>query len=161
MRVSQRQTYEAGPDRVWAMLTDPAYRQEVCAATGALSYEVDSDADDAGGTVRVSRALPAPDHKAVRKLVGDTVTVEQTETWGPAEEDGTRRAELRLQVKGQPATMTGASTLAPDGSGSALEIEAELKVRIPLVGGSLEKELAAAVTAGLAQELEVGRRYLS
>lgn len=161
MRVSQRQTYEVGTDRVWAMLTDPAYREEVCAATGALSYEVDSNADDAGGTVRVSRVLPAPDHKAVRKLVGDTVTVEQTETWGPAEEDGTRRAELRLQVKGQPATMTGSSTLAPDGSGSALDIEAELNVRIPLVGGSLEKELAAAVTAGLAQELEVGRRYLS
>ncbi len=161
MQVSRRQTYEAGPDRVWAMLTDPAYRDEVCAATGALSYDVDSAADDAGGTVRVSRALPAPGHKAVRKLVGDTVTVEQTETWGPAEEDGTRRAELRLVVKGQPASMTGTSTLAPDGSGATLDVEGELRVRIPLVGGSLERELATAITAGLAQELEVGRRYLS
>ena len=161
MQVSERQTYEAGPDRVWAMLTDPAYREEVCTATGALSYDVDSDADDTGGTVRVSRVLPAPGHKAVRTLVGDTVTVEQTETWGPAADDGTRRGELRLEVKGQPAMMTGTSTLAPDGSGSALDIEAELRVRIPLVGGSLEKELATAIAAGLAQELEVGRSYLS
>ena len=161
MQVSERQTYEAGPDRVWAMLTDPAYREEVCTGTGAQSYEVNSDADDGGGTVRVSRVLPAPGHKAVRTLVGDTVTVEQTETWGAAEDDGTRRGELRLQVKGQPATMTGTCTLASDRSGSALDIEAELKVRIPLIGGSLEKELAAAITAGLAQEFQVGRRYLS
>lgn len=161
MRLSERRTYQAAPDRVWAILTDPAYREEVCAATGALSYDVDIDAGYGGGTVRVSRVLPAPGHKAVRKLVGDTVTVEQTETWGPAEEDGTRRAELRLQVKGQPASMTGTSTLAPDGSGTALDVKGELKVRIPFVGGSLEKELAAAVTAGLAQELEAGRRYLS
>ena len=55
----------------------------MCAATGATSWDVAVDADESGGTVTVTRVLPAEVPDAVRRIVGETVTVTQTETWEP------------------------------------------------------------------------------
>ena len=161
MKVSERHDYEATPDTVWAMITDPAWREQVCAATGATSWDVAVDADASGGTVSVTRVLPAEVPDAVRRIVGSSVTVTQTETWGAAAADGTRKGDVELQVKGQPATMKASSTLAPSADGTQLRMDGELKVRIPLVGGKVEKELAKAIRMALQKEQEVGRRWLA
>ncbi len=161
MKLSERHDYDAPPEMVWAMITDPAWRERVCAATGARTWDVFVDADETGGVVEVTRVLPAEVPDSVKALVGETVTVTQKEVWGPASGDGTRRADVTLQVKGQPATMTGSSTLGPAAEGSQLLISGDLKVKIPLFGGKLEKELAKAVTTALTKEHEVGREYLS
>ena len=161
MKVSERHDYEATPDTVWAMITDPAWREQVCAATGATSWDVAIDADAAGGTVSVTRVLPAEVPDAVRRIVGETVTVTQTETWGAAAADGTRQGDVELQVKGQPATMKASSILAPSAGGTQLQMDGELKVRIPLIGGRLEKELAKAIRMALQKEQEVGRTWLA
>jgi len=161
MKVSERHDYDAAPDAVWAMITDPAWREQVCAATGAIRWDVVVDADETGGTVEVTRVLPAELPDPVRRIVGDTVTVTQAETWGPAAADGTRRADVQLRVKGQPATMTATNTLAPAAGGTRLLMSGELTVKIPLVGGRLEKELARAVSIALQKEHDVGRTYLA
>jgi hypothetical protein len=161
MKLSERHDYEAAPDRVWAMITDPAWREQVCAATGATRWDVTVDADESGGRVEVTRVLPAEVPDAVRRIIGETVTVTQTETWGAAKADGTRQGDVELQVKGQPATMKGSSRLAPSAGGTQLQMDGELKVRIPLIGGRLEKELVKAIKMALRKEQEVGRRWLA
>ncbi len=161
MKLSERHDYAAGPEAVWAMITDPAWREQVCAATGASTWDVFVDADETGGTVEVTRVMPSDVPASVKAIVGETVTVTQTETWGPAADDGTRRADVELRVKGQPATMTGSSTLAPSEAGTQLLVSGDLKVRIPLVGGRLEKELSKAITMALTKEHEIGQTYLA
>ncbi len=161
MRLTTRHVYGSPPAAVWAMFIDPAFRDDVCAATGASSWTVDIDADDQGGVISISRTIPAQLSKAVTTLVGDSVTVVQTETWEAADGDRTRRGTVILDVVGQPAAMRGTSLLAAGQSETVMAVDGELEVRIPLLGGRLERELAKALSAGLAQEHEVGRRYLS
>lgn len=160
MKLNEGHDYPAAPDAVWAMLTDPAWREQVCAATGAKSWAVRVEADESGGTIEVTRVMPSEVPGAVRRIVGDTVTVTQTETWGAATGGG-RQADVQLRVKGQPAVMTGSSTLAPSAAGTRQLVSGELKVRIPLLGGTLEKELAKAIRMALGKEHEVGQAYLA
>ena len=161
MQFSERLDYPAAPHAVWAMYCDPAFREQVCTATGATSHHVDVSADEAGGTVRVTRVLPARMSESIRKLVGDTVTVTQTETWGAADGLGARRADVSLRVQGQPASMTGTHTLAPTDAGCSLQVTGDLKVSIPFFGGRLESELAKVVGGALRREHQVGQRYLT
>lgn len=161
MKLSEQHLYDAPPGAVWEMITDPAFRDDVCRATGASSWDVRMDVGDEGGTVSISRVLPAEVSDAVRKLVGETVTIVQHEVWGVAGPDGARSADVRLEVRGQPASMAGTHTLTPSGGGAALRMSGDLKVTIPFLGGRLEKELGKAVSAGLTKEHEVGLRYLA
>jgi len=161
MQLTTRHSYDATPAAVWAMFIDPAFRDDVCQATGATTWTVDIAADDGGGTVTVTRTMTTAGSPAVRKVVGDTVTVVQTETWGAPNGSGVRRAEVLLDVVGKPAAMRATSELSAAGTGAVMAVEGALEVRVPLFGGRLEQELAKAVRAGLATEHEVGRRYLS
>jgi len=161
MELTDRNRYDAPLDAVWAMLTDPAFRDDVCRATGASSWDVHIGVDDGGGTVSVRRVLPAEVSDVVRSLVGETVTIVQEETWGPLEPNGARSADVLLRVDGQPVAMRGTTRLSPAGAGAVLETVGDLEVRIPLVGGKLAKELGAAVTAAFTKEHEVRQRHLA
>ena len=161
MQFSERLDYLAAPHAVWAMYCDPAFREQVCTATGASSHHVDVTADEAGGTITVTRVLPARMSESIRKLVGDTVTVTQTESWGTADSSGARRADVTLRVEGKPASMTGTHTLVPAGTGCELQVVGDLKVAIPFLGGRLESELAKVIGGALRREQQVGQRYLA
>lgn len=162
MHFSERLDYPAAPDAVWAMYCDPAFREQVCTATGATSHHVDVMADEAGGTITVTRVLPAQMSESIRKLVGDTVTVTQTESWGgAADSSGARRADVTLRVEGKPASMAGTHTLMPAGTGCSLQVVGDLKVAIPFIGGRLESELAKVIGGALRREQQVGQRYLA
>lgn len=160
MKFFEQHQYEAPADAVWAMLTDRAFRDDVCRATGATQYDVDVAADHSGGTISVRRVIEARVSEAAKRFVGETVTIVQSEQWGPAAADGSRSADLRLDVEGQPAKMTGTHALIGQGASTLFEVAADLKVSIPLLGGRIEKEIAKAVSAGLAEEYKLGQRYL-
>ncbi len=161
MKFLEQHQYDAAPADVWAMLCDRTFREDVCRATGARQWEVEIHADAGGGTVTVTRVIAANVSDAIKKLVGETVTIAQTEQWGAAVEGGARSADMHLDVEGQPATMTGTHSLVPQGASTLFEVAGNLKVSIPLLGGRIEKEIAKAVSAGLNEEHTLGVRYLS
>ncbi len=161
MKLTEQHRYDAAPEAVWAMLCDPAFRDDVCRATGAQQWEVDIDADTTGGTVRVTRQIAAQVSDALKKFVGDTVTIVQTERWGAAGGDGARSSDLRLDVVSQPAAMTGTQSLTALDAGTVFALAGDLKVSIPLLGGKIEKEIAKAVSAGQAEEHRLGVHYLA
>jgi hypothetical protein len=166
MRLSERLDYEAAPDDVFAMITDKAFREDVCKAAGALSWSVEVDTAGAGGSagagaaVTVRRVMPADVPDMVKKLVGDTIEVVQTEQWEPAD-GAVRRAEVLVEISGQPARMIGTATIGPSGAGALLAVDGDLKVAIPLLGGKLEKEVARGIRAALRVEHRRGVAYLS
>lgn len=159
MDLQRELRYDAGVDAVYAMLCDKDFREQVCEATLAKSYEVSIDAAGDTASVRVSRALEAPD--IAKKFVGDTMDVVQTERWQAPDADGTRRADLEVVIPGKPGAMKGTVVLAPDGDGSVETISGDVKVKIPLVGGKVEKEIARGIVAGIKAEGQVGRDWLA
>jgi hypothetical protein len=163
MRIDTEITYPGATlDQAVELVLDPEFRAAVCEATHALDYDVEVDEHgDGSATVRVHRVMPAEVPDFVRKFVGESVDVTQTEEWGPADGAGRRTADLLLEIKGQPARMTGAIVLEPTSDGVRESITGDLKVSIPLVGRKIEPEIAKGVLAAVRVEERTGRGWLA
>lgn len=151
----------ASPDEVFALAVDPKFRGAVCAATHAMDYDVDVDhRDDDTATVTIRRTMPAEVPDFVKRFVGETVDVLQTEKWAAADATGRRKADLTVQIKGQPAKMTGTATSEVVGDGARTVIRGDLKVSIPFVGKQIEAEIAKSLLAAISKEQDVADQWL-
>ncbi|MGD7706634.1 DUF2505 domain-containing protein [Microlunatus sp. Y2014] len=155
MDISSRAEFAADPARVFEMLTTKEFLDEVCVAGHAREYECSVS----GSTTTSRRVLPAPD--SASKFTGPTLTVVEEITWGDARPDGGRTGQVKLTVPGQPVNLSGTVELAPGGPGSTIDLKADLKVNIPLLGKKLEQSAAPAILAGFDVQQQVGQRWLA
>jgi uncharacterized protein DUF2505 len=141
---------------------DPEFRAAVCRATKSVDFEVDVQVDDDGYTeVVVSRTLPAHVPDMVKRLVGDTVEIIQSESWAPDDDSGLYTAELTVQVVGQPAVLRGSLIVDADDEGAVQIVQGEIRVSMPFIGRRFENELAKGIVAAARREQEIGRGWLS
>ena len=156
MQISATISYPSGttPAQVYELATDADFRGEVCEATHALDYDVSVDAHDDTAKVVVSRTMPADVPDFMKKMIGETVDVVQTEDWGAPDADGQRTADVVVQIKGQPAKMVGSASILETGGGIEMRIEGDLKVAIPFIGKKVEPEIAKGIYAAIKREQE-------
>jgi hypothetical protein len=155
MNLSNHLDFGAQPADVYAMMTNQKYLDEVCVASGSLSYNASVE----GSTTKTSRTLPAPD--SARRFTGPQLTVNEEVVWEQPSSDGSRDAAVTMTVLGQPVTFRGKLRLSPGGRGSVVDVTGELKVAIPILGRKLEESAAPAVMAGYETQQEVGDRWLA
>lgn len=162
MRFLRTLTYDASADDVHAMLTDPAFREKVCATGGALRHQVSVTGTGSDTQVVVEQAQPADGIPSfAKKFVGEEIQIVQKEVWS-----GPTGASFDVNIPGKPGQLLGALTLAQSGSESGSgsttteSIEGDLKVNIPLVGGKLEKLIGELLGDALKHEERVGRAWL-
>jgi hypothetical protein len=160
MRFSHELSYDASPDEVRAMIADPAFRERVCEAMHASSYDVSVTSSSTGSgesvTVVVDQTQPArgiPSYAT--RLLGDEIRIIQRETWTDAS-----RGSLTLEIPGKPGTFDGTVVLTGDSS-TVETVDGEVKVRVPLVGGKLESLVGDLFRAALGAEERVGRAWLA
>jgi uncharacterized protein YndB with AHSA1/START domain len=149
--------YDAPPERVYAMLTDRSFREQVCDAQRVLEKSVTIAPNGAGTTVTVDqkqRAAGIPSF--AQKVVGDQIHIVQKESWTTASD-----ADLEVGIPGKPGHLLGTVTLRPEGTGTVQTVTGEIKVNIPLVGGKLEKLIADMLARALDTENRVGHRWLA
>jgi hypothetical protein len=75
-----------------------------------------------------------------RMLPGDT-KIMRTETWRRGA-DGTVHGEFTISARGVPSSGSGTMLLEPVSTGSRLRVRGTVEVRIPLVGGGIERYVA-------------------
>src|SRR5699024_8393266 len=75
----------------------------------------------------------------VQRFAKARVSIEQTEAWSAADDDGARDANATIKVPMIKATATAIIKLYPteDGSGTVVETEGSVKSTIPLVGSKI------------------------
>jgi uncharacterized protein YndB with AHSA1/START domain len=157
MKIRHQLTYDASPEQVYAMLSDPAFRDKVCAAMDTVKHDVSIDADPKHMSVRIdmvqhTKGVPG----FAKKVVGDETRIIQSERWA-----GGTGADLDLEIPGKPGHIRGRITLTGDGSGTVESFEGEAKVNVPLVGGKLEGLIHKLFIAGMDTEQRVGTRWLA
>ena len=163
MQISATISYPSGttPAQVYELATDADFRGEVCEATHALDYDVSVDAHDDIAKVVVSRTMPADVPDFMKKMIGETVDVVQTEDWGVPDADGQRTADVVVQIKGQPAVMNGTAAIVASGGEVVMQIEGDLKVSIPFFGKKVEPEIAKGIYAAVDKEQKTAATRLS
>jgi hypothetical protein len=156
--------YEADPERAFEVLQDPAFLEKVCVDNGAVEHSVSVEPKDDGGVViTTTRVLPTKDVPPVVKgFVGETLTVTEVDTWGPAGADGSRTGTVTLDITGAPVKLTGDLTFAPAGDGASVErLSGNLKAGIPLFGGQVEKAAEPAVRAAIKVKQRTATAWLA
>jgi uncharacterized protein YndB with AHSA1/START domain len=149
-------TYDAPMTDVGEMLMEPAFREQVCRAQGAIRTEVTITGDGTKRVVvdQVQKADGIPSY--ARKFVGDEINLVQTEQWSGLED-----ATVEVEIPGKPGQMTGTITLTESGGTTTEHVEMTIKVNLPLVGGKVESLIADLLRKALKAENAVGRTYLA
>jgi hypothetical protein len=157
MKFRHELRYDAAPEQVFEMLADPAFRQAACEAQDVISADVQLDRDDEGFTLVIDMLQRTDDLPGfARTFAGASTQAIQRETWTSAS-----GGDLSIEAPGKPTRMSGTIRLEPDGAGTKEVVELEIKVKVPLIGGKLEKLMADKVTAGMDAEHQAGAAYLS
>ena len=156
MKFRHELSYDAPPAQVYAMLADPEFRQQSCAAMEVISADVQLDHDGEGFTLVVDQLQNTKDLPAfARTFAGESTQAIQREVW-LSKESG----NLSIESPGKPTSASGTIRLEPAGTGTTEVVELEIKVRVPLIGGKLEKLMAEKVAAGMDVEHTVGVTWL-
>jgi len=160
VKLSERYEYPATPEQVFALVSDPTFREESCRHQGARDYTVSVTAEGDATVVTIERTMESDMPDFIKKLTGDSVTVTQVEKWGPADASGARTADVTVDIQGQPARMRGTSTIAGSGAVTVMTLDGDVKVSLPLIGKRIEPEVAKAISASLREEVEFGTSRL-
>lgn len=157
MRFHHELTYAAPPDVVFAMLADPAFREQVAREQGVLSVEVTLTPHDDGFSlvsdqVQNTAGLPA----IARRIAGDSTRAVITEEWTSA-----AGGSIEITAPGKPTRATGTITLEPEVNGTREVVDLDVKVKVPLLGGKLEKLMVDTIEEGYEVEHQVGTAWLA
>ncbi len=154
-------TYSTDVESVFALIRDPAFRTESCAAQGSVEHDVQVDDDGTSATVTITRLQEAPVPAYVKKFVGELAKVTQTERWSAPDASGDRTATIKVVIHGQPAGMTGSARLRslPDGD-TEFTVEGEVKVAVPFLGRRFEPPIVDAIVDSVVQDVELGTARL-
>jgi hypothetical protein len=159
MRVTHH--FDADVETVFALMSDPDFCMRKYADAGATDIQVDSDKREDGPTLVSRRKVTIDLPGFAKKVMQPTNTVQQTDEWAPAADDGTRVCRYKVEVQGVPSRIDGTVTLTAEGGGTRQEVEAEVKVSIPLLGGKLEKFAVDNGIKALDHEAEFTAKELS
>ena len=166
MDIDADMTYDAGPVQVMEVIADPAFQDEKCRQTGALSHVVSVTNPGGRTVIDTIRGMPMdslPDF--ARALLGGKLEVHEVQDWGPAGADGSRDGQLTVEILNTPMRLKGTLAMRPgsaDGSnGTTVAIRSELKANIPFVGGKAEEAAAGPIRGAITKEQELGREWLA
>lgn len=147
----------ARAEQVYAMLQDPAFREQVCDFQGVLSKTVSITAAGDGMSVKIDQVQAAQGIPSfAKKFVGEEINIVQEEQWSSP-----TAATVTVTIPGKPGDMSGDVLVAEDDAGTTETVRMDVKVGIPLIGGKIEGLIADLLTKALRAENKVGREWLS
>jgi len=159
LKFTKETIFQAAPEQVFEVLTQEPFRHALAEAADMHRWEISVEETSKGILVAntvwyrsTSDRLPA----AAQKVVGTEVAIHQVETW-TSYEGGT----IEMEMPGKPGHIKGTFSLDYDGAASTQRVDADISVRIPLLGKTLEKILAGEFTDTLDIQARLGNEYLS
>jgi hypothetical protein len=159
MRFQHTTTYDASAEDVFAMLTEPAWREKVGAAQGVVSVTVTvtpEGPDSTGRRVVIDQVQNTAGLPAIaKKIAGDTTRAVVTEVWSSP-----TAATIEIVAPGKPTRATGTVSLVPEGASTRHVTDLEVTVKVPIIAGKLEKLMADNIEKGLEIEEAVGAAWL-
>ncbi len=158
------QSFPADPATLFQLLANEGFILAKCEATGSLSASATvtpgQEGDLQAATVLVNtRVLPADLPGPAKSLVGDTITVTETQSWTPAASDGSRDANVSVEFSG-PMKFSGQLKLRPTATGSEITTTGKFTASVPFIAGKIEKVAAEQTTRYLNAEERVARERL-
>jgi hypothetical protein len=162
MHYRHTMTYDALAPAVYAMLIDPAFQQrraEWGRPVAAESSVTPGPGD--GATIALSRTLNIDPPTFLKALVGNNITILESQAWADADGAAERTGTLNVEIKGQPGGVNGTLHMFSDGGKTTVDVDAEVKVKVPLIGGKVENYVAGMLDKLLTKDAQLGQAWLA
>lgn len=147
---------------VTGVFTDEAFLKHVSEKVGGTLKSVTVDGDtSAAFTLTAVRTLPTkrlPD--MVRKFVGDSLTVTQTEHWSAPAPDGSRSAKVTMTVAGVPVTVDAEQRLVAAGTDTRVDLDGTVSSSIPFMGSKIASAAEPMIGKALNLQATEARKWL-
>jgi hypothetical protein len=160
MRFEVRSELPCSPEEVWAILESPEYDARMARESTSTREIVERRHE--GGVlytrrrISLSREIPGP----MKKVIGsDRITYDQ-ENWLPDGGD-TLRWKITPMMGADRFHGEGTTRVVPTQGGSERIIHGELQIRVPLLGGKMEKKLVDDVVASYEKAAVIIRQILA
>ena len=156
MQFTQSISYPGTVKEVVAMYLTPAYLERrfgQFVVEGSSTVSVEGERVSFAGTVR-PELIPA----AAARFVKSDLRISFTEEWATNEAEATSRTSVT--VDGAPVSVEATSTLAPVEAGSVRVVTGNVSVRVPLLGGRIEKEAVAHLGRVVEREQALATQWL-
>ncbi|MFC2777429.1 MAG: DUF2505 domain-containing protein [Pauljensenia sp.] len=156
MEFTQSICYPASADEVVAMYLAPAYLERRFGAflvEGSARIRVEGQRITLDGECR-PELIPA----AAARFVASPLRVTFTEEW--ASDEARARSRSSVTVDGAPVSVEATSTLAASEGGCTREVVGSVSVRVPLLGGRIEREAVARLGGVANREEELAAAWL-
>lgn len=156
MEFTQSISYPGTVDEVVAMYLTPDYLQRRFTpflVEGTARTSVEGQRITLGGQCR-PELLPA----AAARFVNAPLRITFTEEW--ASDEAGARSRSSVAVDGAPVSAEATSTLAASEGGCTREVAGSVSVRVPLLGGRIEREAVAHLDRVAQREQELAAAWL-
>lgn len=153
----------ASVEQVFSAFGNEDYWRARLALFGNGAATLDSLAVDADGTVSAAVAINLVRErlpKVVSRLHGLGLDLVQTERWSRME-DGRLRGQVNVAAIGVPLSGAGEGVVAPVCDGSRLNYTATVEVKVPLIGGQVEKFIGGQLADGINEILRVTTEWIA
>ena len=140
MQYNDQHRFKQSVDALTAMYFTQRYHEEKYRLMKATEVSVLSCTDTPERfeiSVRYTTTSDAPLPDVAKKVIGESITVTQTDRW----DRKALKGSLQIEIKGAPVKIGAEMLVKPDGQGSANHFVWEVKCGIPLIGGKIEKVL--------------------
>lgn len=143
----------AGVQQVFAAFGDEGYWRDRITEFGGGATTLDRLEVDADGAVSVSTTqdlrndlLPGP----LKKVFRGTLSVVRTEAWHRTGAESVQ-GSVTISASGVPGSGMGTATVAAAPSGSQFRFTGTVEVKIPIVGGRVEKAICDQIVTEIPQ----------
>lgn len=153
-------TYPVTPEVLLRALTDRAFHEAKIQALGALRSQVLSDGRDGDEyVIRIRRSMrnTAQVPALLKKLIPENSTLEHEDRFDAKAGKG----HLVLCFEGLPVQLSCELTAIARGDGTELRHEWDIRCSLPIVGGAVERFVAADLPQRMEAEASAGRPLLA
>jgi hypothetical protein len=149
-------TWEAPAAAVYAMIINPAFQEQRSQAGSPIRAESSVTRTGDGATISVFRKMAIDPPGFIKNFVGNSIGIQETQTW-----TSPTQATLLVEILKQPGDVKGTLRLSESGSSTVVTVNAEIAVKVPLIGGKVEGYVAGILDNLLNKDDEIGRAWLS
>jgi hypothetical protein len=136
MKYQMKTRYPAPAAVVLKMFADDKFQTGKLDAMGVAQYRVlEYKFDGKQSAIVVERKIPMQAPAVLKKVIGSEITAVNHESWNLTKRSGA----VRVDTQGMPIDMSCTVGFADDANGCVAIYDWEIKAKLPLIGGTLEK----------------------
>lgn len=160
--LSHADDFSATPARLGEVLTSQSLVEARAALAGGdvAVPQVEVAADGSSRLAFTVSLTPEMAPEKFRKFIPGSRDVQIEETWSAPDADGSRTGTLHAVMEKPTVSFHATTRIEATATGSRRVIDGDLEVKIPLLGGTVEKQAVARVPRAFAMDAALVEKLL-